>query len=240
MGEVSEAQVAAVRRLSVIIPVYNEINSIGQVIDQVVAIDVGVPKEIIVVDDGSTDGTGQRLAEYQARGVIAVHTSRQNFGKGTAIRVGLRYATGDVVLIQDADLEYDVGDYPALLAPFFAGRADVVYGSRFLGSIRGMRPANRLANYLLARAVGLLFGQHLSDEATAYKLFRAEVLRRVQLNCIGFEFCPEVTAKVLRAGYRIHEVPVRYQARSAAEGKKVNWRDGFTAVFTLLRYRFRD
>jgi len=229
----------AVHRLSVIIPVYNEVNSIGQVIEQVVSIDVGIEKEIIVVDDGSTDGTGERLVDYQERGVITVHTSSRNFGKGTAIRAGLARASGDIVLIQDADLEYEVGDYPALLEPFLRGDAEVVYGSRFLGSIRDMRLPNRIANYILAWSVALLFGQRLTDEATAYKLFRTDVLRRLDLRCIGFEFCPEVTAKVLRAGHRIHEVPIRYRARSIAEGKKVSWRDGFTAFFTLLRYRFR-
>ena len=161
-----------------------------------------------------------------------------NFGKGSAIRIGLLKATGDIILIQDGDLEYDPDDYAALVQPILDGRADIVYGSRFLGKPAGMLKLNRVANRILTLAANLLYGAGLTDEATAYKAFRIGVLRRIRLECRRFEFCPEVTAKVRRLGYRIHEVPVSYNARGIADGKKIRARDGFDALWTLIRYRF--
>jgi glycosyltransferase involved in cell wall biosynthesis len=225
-------------KLSVIIPVFNEKANIAAVIDAVRAIDL--PKEVIVVDDGSTDGTSEILDHYKDDETVRIHSSMLNFGKGTAIRVGLKYATGDIVVIQDADLEYDPQQIPELVAPIERGEADVVYGSRFRGSIQGMKFANRLANRILSVAANLLYKDGITDEATCYKAFRAEVIKSIPLKCARFEFCPEVTARVRKMGIRIHEIPIRYTGRTVAEGKKVSWKDGFEAIWVLLKYKFRD
>ncbi|MBI2842965.1 MAG: glycosyltransferase family 2 protein [Armatimonadetes bacterium] len=225
-------------KLSVIIPVYNEKANIAAVIDAVKAVDL--PKEIIVVDDGSTDGTSDILERYRDDETIRIHSSVLNFGKGTAIRVGLKYAAGDVVVIQDADLEYDPQQIPDLIVPIRRGEADVVYGSRFRGSIKGMRFANRLANRILVLAANILYRARITDEATCYKAFRTELIKSLPLKCTRFEFCPEVTARLRKRGVRIHEIPIRYTGRTVAEGKKVSWKDGFEAVWILLKYRFID
>ena len=230
-------------KISIIIPVYNEVHALAQVLDRVMsaALPAGCSREIIVVDDGSTDGTTQLLAEYRNAPLLAVHHSVVNFGKGAAIRVGIAKASGDIVLIQDGDLEYDPADYVAVLQPLVDGRADVVYGSRFLGSLRagrqGMKRANWLANRILTVTANILYGARLTDEATAYKAFRIDVLRRMRLTCLRFEFCPEVTAKVRRLGVTIHEVPISYNARGILEGKKIRWQDGVHAMWTLVRCR---
>jgi len=233
-------------KLSVIVPVFNERANIEEVIRRVKAVELpdGLEREIVVVDDGSTDGTTEILERYRGDEVIKVHLSGENFGKGTAIRVGIGYAAGDVILIQDADLEYDPADYPALLRPILDGAATVVYGSRFRGRYEGLRapPGMRFPNWLINKILkweaNLLYRAGITDEATAYKVFCADVLKTLDLRASRFEFCPEVTAKVCRAGQRIHEVPITYQARSVAEGKKIRWQDGVHAVWTLLKYRF--
>ncbi len=225
-------------KLSIIIPVYNEKANIAAVIDAVRTVDM--PKEIIVVDDGSTDGTSEILESYRDDETIRVHSSVLNFGKGTAIRVGLKYATGDIVVIQDADLEYDPQQIPKLVQPIIDGEADVVYGSRFRGSIEGMRFPNRLANWILAFAANVLYRAKITDEATCYKAFRTDIIRSLPLKCQRFEFCPEVTAKVRKRGFKIHEIPIRYSGRSVADGKKVTWKDGFEAIWALIKYRFID
>lgn len=223
--------------LSVLIPAYNEVDTILEAIRRVREADLGegVVREIVVVDDGSTDGTRELLRGVQD---IRYFEHERNQGKGAAIQTGLAHATGEVVVIQDADLEYDPADFRAMLEPIRYGKAAVVYGSRFLKGQPRMRFANFIANRLLAWAATLLFGQRLTDEATCYKMFRTDVLRGMNLRAKRFEFCPEATAKSLRAGFRIVEVPVSYNARTLAEGKKISWRDGVAALVTLVKYRF--
>ena len=221
-------------KLSVIIPVYNELETIEETLDRVKK--VAIDKEIIVVDDFSTDGT--RVLLEKATGIELIR-HEQNMGKGMAIRSGLDYASGDVIVIQDADLEYDPEDYHALIEPIVSGRADVVYGSRFFVGNPKMNPANLIANKLLALGANLLFGGHITDEATCYKAFRASLIKNMTLTCRRFEFCPEVTAKLLRSGVKIYEVPIHYTARTSAQGKKIGWMDGVEAFWTLLKFRFR-
>ena len=220
-------------KVSIVIPVYNEFHTFSQVLERVrrARLPEGCTKEIVVIDDGSTDGTVQILREVTHRRIC-------HSGKGSAIRAGIELASGDIVLIQDGDLEYDPADYARLLEPIVEGRADIVYGSRFLGPRVEMAQANRIANRVLTAAANLLYRARLSDEATAYKAFRITVLRGMRLECRRFEFCPEVTAKARRLGFRIHEVPVSYNARGIAEGKKIRARDGWEALWTLLKYRF--
>lgn len=229
-------------RVSVIIPIYNELQHAEEVIRRVIAAPLppDCEKEVIVIDDGSTDGTTNLLKRLQSEGKIRFHESILNFGKGTAIRIGLRMASGQVILVQDGDLEYDPNEYHLLLQPILDGKADVVYGSRFLGRVEGMKGANYLANKILTGTANVLYSASITDEATAYKVFRREVLDHVRLECKRFEFCPEVTAKVRKQGIRIHEVPITYSGRSIEQGKKIRWRDGFEALATLFRYRFRD
>jgi len=229
------------KTLSIIIPVYNEESTIGQVIEEIARVDlVNIKKEIIIVDDGSTDRSPEIVREHADRSgeIIKIFVSPVNFGKGAAIRIGLKYATGHVILIQDADLELDPQEYDQLLEPIVSGQAKVVYGSRFKKQVKGIPLRSRIANWVLSRLANILYGVHITDEATAYKVFDADLLKSVNLNCIGFEFCPEVTAKIARAGYSIYEVPISYRPRSVAEGKKVRWTDGVIAVWTLLKYRF--
>lgn len=225
-------------RISIIIPVYNEVNILAEVLARVIAAPLppGCEKEIIVVDDGSTDGTSQILAQYSD--LVLVHHSMVNFGKGAATRIGIAKATGEIILVQDGDLEYDPRDYIKVLTPLVSGEATVVYGSRFLGQFEGMKLANWVANRLLTFTANVLYSANLTDEATAYKAFRTSAIRQVRLRSMRFEFCPEVTAKMRRAGHRIHEVPISYNPRGILEGKKIRWQDGFHAIWTLFRYRF--
>jgi len=219
--------------VSIIIPAYNERETISEALRRVRAVEC--EKEIIVVDDASTDGTSQIL-EREAGIVLVRHTDNQ--GKGMAIRSALRVATGDVIVVQDADLEYSPADIPRLVEPIALGAARVVYGSRFLTGRPGMRPANYLCNRLLAAAANLLYGARITDEATCYKAFDGALMRSLPLTCRRFEFCPEVTARVRLLGEPILEVPVRYEARSEDAGKKIRWWDGVHAFWTLLKYRF--
>lgn len=227
-------------KISILIPVYNEFSTLPLVLERVIAAPLpeGCEKEIVVIDDGSTDGTTELLANFKDSPVVHVHYSVVNFGKGAAIRQGLTRATGDVILIQDGDLEYDPQDYVAILEPLVRGSADVVYGSRFRRDFRGMKRSNWLANKILTWTSNIAFQAGITDEATAYKAFRASVLRNLRLSCVRFEFCPEVTAKVRRLGFRITEIPISYNPRGVAEGKKIRWQDGLEAFWTLLKYRF--
>ena len=226
--------------VSILIPVYNEFFNVERVLDRVLAAPLpdGCTRELIVVDDGSTDGTTQLLEKYANEPLIVIHQSVVNFGKGAAIRVGLAKAKGDLILIQDGDMEYDPNDYPKILQPLMDGTATVVYGSRFMGSVDGMEWANWLANKLLTLTVNVLYGARITDEATAYKAFRRDVVQGFRLKCMRFEFCPEITAKFLRTGNKILEVPISYNARGYNEGKKIRWYDGVDAMWALVKYRF--
>jgi dolichol-phosphate mannosyltransferase len=224
--------------LSVIIPVYNEAATIAAVLDAVSA--VPYPKQVVVVDDGSTDGTDEVLRNWVSDGsaIVEVVGHPANRGKGAAIRTALERCLGEVTVMQDADLEYDPADYPALIEPILRGEADAVYGSRYLRPSRHLPwTANRLCVVGLNLAVRVLYGQSLSDEATCYKAFRTAVLRRMNLQCRRFEFCPEVTAKACRMGLAIREVSIRYAPRTRADGKKIRWWDGIEAIATLIRWR---
>lgn len=226
-------------KLSVIIPCYNEKNTIAEIVRRVRAVELA--SEIIVVDDGSTDGTREVLAEIEPGDDLKIFCHDHNQGKGAAVRTGFQAASGDVLLIQDADLEYDPRDYPVLLRPIEEGISPVVYGSRFLGGPRkAMFFWNMVANRTLTFVTNILYNSILSDMETCYKVFRAEVVRGIPLRSRRFDFEPEVTAKVLKRGYRIYEVPISYNGREWSEGKKISWRDGVIALWTLFRYRFTE
>ena len=226
-------------KLSVVIPVYNEETTLEEIVQRVRAVDVN--KEIILVDDGSTDSSRQILAQMADTPGIRVYYHDHNMGKGAAVRTAIEHVEGDAVLIQDADLEYDPRDYPTLLQPLQEGISKVVYGSRFLGGPRrAMLFWHMIANKLLTLTTNILYDSILSDMETCYKLFDIEVIRSIPLHARGFELEPEVTAKVLKRGYRIYEVPIRYAGREYEEGKKIKGSDAFKAIWALLKYRFVD
>ena len=230
-------------KVSVVIPVYNEERSLAEVLDLVCAVELdGLIKEIIISDDGSTDETPHIISQYieHATEIVKVHTSPTNLGKGAAVRLGISQASGDVVIIQDADLELSPQEYTRLLQPILAGEATVVYGSRFASRQNQISRRTRWANWFLTKLTNVLFGAHLTDMETAYKAFRREALTNLKLRCVRFDFEPEVTAKLLQAGHQIHEVPISYRPRTVDEGKKISWIDGFEAVYTLFRCRFLD
>lgn len=225
--------------LSVIIPIYNEVESIQEIVKRVKS--TGLASEIILVDDGSKDGTRDLLKDLDGEGNIRVIMHEKNQGKGAALRTGFDAAQGDVLLIQDADLEYDPRDYPVLLKPLEEGIADVVYGSRFLGGPRRVVMFwHMVANHLLTFMTNVLYNTILSDMETGYKVFRRKVIAGMPLRAKRFDFEPEFTAKVLKRKYRIFEVPITFNPRDYSEGKKIGLRDAFEAVWTLLKYRFVD
>jgi glycosyltransferase involved in cell wall biosynthesis len=224
-------------KVSIVIPVFNEASTIRQVLERVRQ--STIEKEIIVVDDGSTDGSREILAKETDPGTrVFIHA--ENHGKGAAIRTGLQHATGDYVLIQDADLEYDPGDYESLLRPILRGKATVVYGSRFLGEHKAMLFWHSVGNRLLTLVTNVLYDTTLTDMETCYKLIPTDLIRTIHLRARRFDFEPEITAKILRSGHRIYEVPISYAGRELSEGKKITWRDGFPALIALIKYRFVD
>ena len=226
-------------RLSVIIPVYNEKKTIKEIIKRVK--EVKISKEIIIVDDGSTDGTKdflEKLKDYEIR----VFFHKKNYGKSHAVRVGIKEAKGDIVIIQDADLEYNPQDYPNLIEPILNGKTKVVYGTRFPKGRKHPTLLNLfyLANKVLTIMANIFYNANITDEPTCYKVFDAKTLKSINLKSERFEFCPEITAKVKKKGFKIFEVPISYYPRTAKEGKKINWKDGIEAIWTLIKYRFSD
>lgn len=224
--------------ISVLIPVYNEKATILEVVRRVQ--EQPLEKEIIIVDDCSTDGTRELLQETAWPPNVKVLYHDKNRGKGAGIRTAVQGATKDIIIIQDADLEYNPSDFMAVLRPIIDGVADVVYGSRFLGTHRSFMLHHYLGNKLLTLITNVLYNNILTDMETGYKAFRAPVLKGMRLRSNRFDFEPEITAKVLKRGYRIYEVPIYYAGRDYAEGKKITWRDGFAAMWALLRFRFSD
>lgn len=221
--------------VTVLVPALNEENTIAEVLDRVLALPLRI--QVIVVDDGSTDRTPEILRSYGDR--ITVLTNATRGGKGNAIRKALPFAEGETTIVQDADLEYAPEQIPSLIRPILEGRAGVVYGTRFSkGLPKGMALPNKVVNVMLAMTVRMLYFRHLTDEATCYKAFRTDLLRRMNLQCQRFEFCPEVTAKSIRLGEAIMEVPIDYVPRSKAAGKKIRWTDAPDAFWTLLKHRF--
>ncbi|MGD8624459.1 MAG: glycosyltransferase family 2 protein [Anaerolineae bacterium] len=228
-------------KLSIIMPVYNEHETLREILGQVRAAPLpDFEKEILVVDDGSTDGSREILAEEAEAGDIRVFYHEENRGKGSAVRTAIEQASGDLILIQDADLEYDPRDYPKLVQPIVEGRVTVVYGSRFLGPRKAMLFWHMLGNKLLTLVTNVLYNAILSDMETCYKCFRADVIQDIPLRARRFEFEPEITAKVLKRGHRIFEVPISYYGREFHEGKKISWKDAPLAFWTLIKYRFVD
>jgi glycosyltransferase involved in cell wall biosynthesis len=226
------------RLLSVIVPVFNERNTVGEIIRRMRKVDLPVDLQIVVVDDASGDGTDKILAALEDSTVRVVrHPTNQ--GKGAAVRTGLEYARGDLVLIQDADLEYDPDDWPKLLAPILKGKATVVYGSRFTGERKNMLFLHWIGNRFLSLVTNILYNTTISDMETCYKLFDHKTIAGLTIESNRFDFEPEITAKVLRRGHRIYEVPISYAGRELGEGKKITWRDGFGALWALVKFRVK-
>ncbi len=231
-------------KLSIVIPLYNEKATLATLLRRVIDAPVRLEKEVIVVDDASTDGSWdelQRIRDQVGDPPLRIFRHERNQGKGAAVRTGFSQVQGDVAIVQDADLEYDPREYPRLLEPLLEDRADVVYGSRFLGGPhRVLLFWHYMGNRFLTFVCNLLYNVNLTDMETCYKVLRRDVLDRIHLKCERFGFDPEITAKVCKLGCRLYEVPISYHGRSYAEGKKITWKDGFTVLWTLLRFRFND
>jgi len=227
-------------KISVIVPVYNERNSIAEIIKRIGA--VALEKQVIVVDDGSSDGTREVLSRLGQDNNIKVLFHDKNRGKGAALRTGISQATGDIIITQDADLEYDPSEYPELIKPILMGNADVVYGSR----LRGGKPQrvylfwHKLGNDFLTLITNILFNTTISDMETGYKVFRREVFEKVKIRSSGFAVEPEITAKIFKNKFRVYEIPISYYGRTYQEGKKITWKHGFEAIFALFWFKFFD
>ena len=241
-------------KLSVVMPVYNEVNTVAEILQRVRAVQLNVSagygpddgtvvefeREIVIVDDGSSDGTREILDMLRGQPDMVIVYHERNQGKGAAVRTGLAHASGDVILIQDADLEYDPRDYVALLQPIVEGRSQVVYGSRFRGGpTRAMFFWHMIGNRALTLVTNILYNTILTDMETCYKVFTRDVAEQLDLRAAGWGFDPEITVQILKRGYRIYEVPISYTGREFEEGKKISWRDGLTVLWTLVKYRFR-
>ncbi len=237
-------------KISIIVPVYNEVKTIEEILSRVIKsrLPKGIKKEIIVIDDGSTDGTkGLLKKEFHNPGKIKLILHRKNKGKGAAIRTGFKKATGDIFLIQDADLEYDPSYYQKLLKPIITGRTKAVYGSRLKNLRFNLWGKNKtplalhyLGNKFLSGATSFLYGGEITDMETGYKVFTKDALKDIEINADRFDFEPEITAKIIKKGISIREIPIKIMPRDYSEGKKITWRDGFRALFTLIKYRFVD
>jgi glycosyltransferase involved in cell wall biosynthesis len=230
-------------KLSIVVPVYNEVATLEKIIAAIKAVDVGMEKEIVLVDDCSKDGTRELLQQLQVKDpTLAVYFHEVNQGKGGALHTGFQKATGDYVLIQDADLEYDPNEYPQLLAPLLSGRADVVFGSRFLGggAHRVVFYWHFVGNRFLTWLSNMTTNLNLTDMEVCYKVFKREVIQAIPLREKRFGFEVEITAKVARRHLRVYEVPISYYGRDYSEGKKIGWKDGVSAIRCILRYAWRD
>ncbi len=230
-------------KLSIIIPVYNEEKTVAKILKKVKSarLPKGIDKEIVVVDDGSNDKTPQILKKIEGINLI---THKVNRGKGAAVRTGIENAKGDIILIQDADLEYNPDDYYRLLEPILSGETKVVYGTRLkdypilFGRHKTPFISHYLGNRFLSLVTSIIYGSFLTDMETCYKVFKKEVIKPIKINANRFDFEPEITAKILRQGYKIYEVPIKVKPRGYDEGKKITWKDGFMAIYTLFKYRF--
>jgi glycosyltransferase involved in cell wall biosynthesis len=231
------------KKISILIPVYNEVRFLTTLLEKVETVDFcGLQKEIILVDDGSQDGTRDLLPPYESNPLYKVVYHPHNMGKGAALRTAIQHADGDILAIQDADLEYDPKDYPELIQLILDGKADVVYGSRLTAgkAVRAFNVLHYFGNKFLTLITNILYNTTLTDMETCYKAFRADVIKPITIRSNRFDFEPEITAKVLKQGARLYEAPISYSGRNFDEGKKITWRDGIVAVWTLLKYRFVD
>ena len=233
------------QKISIIIPVYNEEKTISSILDRVLRVNLGMRKEMVIVDDGSTDNSSKIIESYirkhdqkKKNKVEFKFIKKDNGGKGSALRKGFEVATGSIITIQDADLEYDPEDYKNLIRPILAGKERVVYGSRFLKSHKPMYKIYFLGNKFLSAMIRFLYSKKITDMETCYKMFRSDVIKNIKLKANHFDIEPEITSKILKKGIRIKEVPISYHPRSIEEGKKINWRDGLQAIFTLLYLKF--
>jgi glycosyltransferase involved in cell wall biosynthesis len=231
------------KQLSLLVPVYNEHSFIEQVLNRILEVDFcGLEKEVIIVDDGSTDGTRELLKQYEGRPPFRVVYHDKNRGKGAALRTAIQHASGQIIAIQDADLEYDPKDYPELIQLILDNKADVVYGSRLSAGkpVRAFNIWHYFGNKFLTLVTNILYNTTLTDMETCYKAFRADILQGITIRSNRFDFEPEITAKVLKKHAKLYEAPISYYGRNFDEGKKITWRDGISAIWTLLKYRFVD
>ncbi|HIH32360.1 TPA: glycosyltransferase family 2 protein [Candidatus Woesearchaeota archaeon] len=231
------------KKLSIIIPIYNEDRTVDKLINKVLHAKILLKKEIICIDDGSKDNSVKKLKKFRNKIHLIVH--KKNQGKGAAIRTGIKYASGDIIIIQDADLEYEPSEYTKLITPIIKGESYVVYGSRYLSPVGHLKENNhltfeihKLGNHGLSLLTTILYGHYITDMETCYKVFDKDIIKKINIKANKFEFEPEVTAKILRQGIKIMELPIKYYSRDFNEGKKITWRDGIMAAWYLIKYRF--